>query len=661
MSLRAASAHLLLAALPWACTAPERTPSAGPEGDGARRPALSEESAREAAPESGPGLAPVAAPGTAPPGTPAGPPGAPQESVSARGQERILEIDMLDNGSGTEPVDATAPDGRRFMIPWWVSSGTPRTTTTAAAGLELAPGARLSQPIAAYGPLAVRLRVEGRVVGAGRLRLEDGRGGSFELELRDQSFSFTGADLESRFGRAPEPRFLLELSAPMDSAGAVFHDLRAIVSWPCPEPRDLALELYRLCDGVVRTWLERGSDRDGPRSTAFLTRRFDVVTGEKIDSGAGCIHPLFEGLLEASAFLDVPEWNAALETFLGDFFELGFHPATGLPRDWDGATDLPQDRKPVEVGRYLAFLIDLEETGPERFRGPAARQVDRLVETILARGLLPDGSLAVKYVPADGTPSLDVPLLRRLDVAAQFARLARLRGEERLAECARVALAALEFTHFWAGTWSTIDPDFDDNYGHWGQRAATMLAAFPEDPEFRRFNLGAFAHFAPVWRDALRFGGSMASDQNRCWEFLQRVAQIEPAIRPELDQLMVGSIRAHLKGRQYANGSWGDSTFVAFSPRASLNIGDLTGYPANMLNGLAVACREGSSLRDDATRALFTAVLRSSEQIYRRPHGLILRREQAPGLNVAGGDLRLFAAAVEMLEQLPSDGLRAAR
>jgi hypothetical protein len=152
MSLRAASAHLLLAALPWACTAPERTPSAGPEGDGARRPALSEESAREAAPESGPGLAPVAAPGTAPPGTPAGPPGAPQESVSARGQERILEIDMLDNGSGTEPVDATAPDGRRFMIPWWVSSGTPRTTTTAAAGLELAPGARLSSPSRPTGP-----------------------------------------------------------------------------------------------------------------------------------------------------------------------------------------------------------------------------------------------------------------------------------------------------------------------------------------------------------------------------------------------------------------------------------------------------------------------------------------------------------------------------
>jgi hypothetical protein len=186
----------------------------------------------------------------------------------------------------------------------------------------------------------------------------------------------------------------------------------------------------------------------------------------------------------------------------------------------------------VEVGRYLAFLIDLEETGPERFRGPAARQVDRLVETILARGLLPDGSLAVKYVPADGTPSLDVPLLRRLDVAAQFARLARLRGEERLAECARVALAALEFTHFWAGTWSTIDPDFDDNYGHWGQRAATMLAAFPEDPEFRRFNLGAFAHFAPVWRDALRFGGSMARTRTAAGSFCSAWRRSSPRSAP---------------------------------------------------------------------------------------------------------------------------------
>jgi hypothetical protein len=49
-----------------------------------------------------------------------------------------------------------------------------------------------------------------------------------------------------------------------------------------------------------------------------------------------------------------------------------------------------------------------------------------------------------------------------------------------------------------------------------------MRTASPPDLEFRRFTAQAFAHFAPLWHDALRFGGSMASDQNRCWEFLER-------------------------------------------------------------------------------------------------------------------------------------------
>ena len=180
-----------------------------------------------------------------------------------------------------------------------------------------------------------------------------------------------------------------------------------------------------------------------------------------------------------------------------------------------------------------------------------------------------------------------------------------------------------------------------------------MLTAFPDDKEFRRFNARAFAHFSPIWNDALRFGGSMASDQNRCWELLERYALVEPTIREPLDRLVHDSIRAHFKGRQYSNGSWGDATFVAFSPRASLNIGDLTGYPANMLNGLAVAYRPSSSLHSDETRALFTAVLRSSETFYRRKYGLLLRREESTGVNIAGADLRLFAAAVEMLKQLP--------
>ncbi len=566
--------------------------------------------------------------------------------------EPVIVLDMLDNGSGTQATDAPPRDPRQFIVPWWTASGTARTAAVAALGLELAPGAALSQPIVAFEPLADRLTISGRVEGAGRVRLSDGRGEKLELEVRDQTFELRATEFAARFGHTPMPRFLLEISAPADSTGATFHDLRALCSWPCPDESALALELRQLCNGVIRVWLEHGIDRDGPRETSFLTTRFDVVTGEKLDSGASCIHPLFESMLDLCAIADNPAWKAALERYLGDFFEFGFYPTTGLPRDWDGVLDLPQDAKPIEVGRYLAFLLDIDARGPLQFRERALRQAEAMAETILARGQLPDGSLAVKFVPSDGTPSLDVPLIRCLDVAAQFARLSRRNGDARLVDAARMALAALEFTHYWAGTWFTIDPDFDDSYGHWGSRAATMLAAFPDDAEFRRFNARAFAHFAPLWHDALRFGGSMASDQNRCWELLDRYAQIEPSIREPLDRLVHDSIRAHMKSRQYLNGSWGDVTFTDFSPRAALNIGDLTGYPANMLNGLAVASRAGSNLRGEETRALFTAVLRSSEAFYRRKFGLLLRREEATGRNVAGADLRLFAAAVEMLKQL---------
>jgi hypothetical protein len=577
-------------------------------------------------------------------------------AVAARaqdGSERVLVLEMLDNGSGSQAVDAPPNDVRARMVPWWLASGAPRTLATGSAGLEVPARTSLSQPIAAFEPLAEQLLIRGRVVGRGRVRLADGTGASVEIDVIDQEFELGAARFAERHGRAPRPRFLLELSAPPDSDGARFDELRAFAAWPCPTEQDLAVQLRGLCDGVVRTWLERARDADGPRSTTFLTRRFDAVTGEKIDASGGAFHPLYESLLELCALTENAAWTGALAAYLDELFELGFHPSTGLPRDWDGQADLPQDAKPIEVGRWLAFLLDVSERGPEPFRERALQQAERMAATILEHGQLADGSLAVKYVPGDGSPCLDVPALRRLDVAAQFARLSKKNGDARLVDAARVALAALEYTHCWGGTWHTIDPAFDDSFGHWGARAVTMLAAFPEDREFRRFSAKGFAHFQPLWRDGLRFGGSMASDQNRCWELLERYAEIDPSVRVPLDELLRDSIRAHLKGRQYANGSWGDSTFVRFSPRASLNIGDLTGYPANLLAGLANAYRKGSSLRTDETRAYFTAVLRSSEAFYRRKFGLLLRREESTGANVAGADLRFLAAAVEMLEQLP--------
>ncbi|MEO6711536.1 MAG: hypothetical protein ABI054_06220, partial [Planctomycetota bacterium] len=457
--------------------------------------------------------------------------------AAAQGKlEREISLDMLDNGRGREKTDAPEGDARQFMVPWWTASGTPRTIPTGTRGLEIAAGATLAQPIAVFAPFAERLRITGRVEGSAILRLSDGRGQKLELDLRDQAFELSAALFTTRFGQAPMPRFLLELSAPSTSPGARFVELHAVAPWPCPTETALASELLGLCDGVIRTWLARGIDRDGSRSTSFMTTRFDVVTGERVDSGSGGLHPLFESLLDLCVLSNEPAWHTALETYLEDYFSLGFHPVSGLPREWDGLSDLPLDLQPVEVGRAMTFLLDLSERGPLEFRERALRQVEAMAATILERGQLPDGSLAVKYVPADGTPNLDVPPIRRLDVAAPLARLSRKNGDARLIEAARVALAALEFTHFWGGTWAAIDPDFDDSYGHWGNRAATMLAAFPGDSEFRRFNASAFAHFAPLWHDALRFGGVMASDQNRCWELLDRYAQVDPTIRKSLDR-----------------------------------------------------------------------------------------------------------------------------
>jgi hypothetical protein len=244
------------------------------------------------------------------------------DAVAQVASERVIVIDMLDNGSGTQPVDAPANDVRQYIVPWWTASGTKRSTPVEAAGLELAPGASLSQPIAAFAPLAERLLISGVVEGRGLVRLTDGLGQSLELEVSDQQFELSAAEFALRFGSAPQPRFQLELSAPADSSGAVFRDMRALAAWPCPERTVLASELRGLCDGVIRTWLERGSDRDGERATAFVPRRFAVLTGEKIDSGAGCIHPLFAGLLELCAISNEPTWDAALNNYLNDFFEL---------------------------------------------------------------------------------------------------------------------------------------------------------------------------------------------------------------------------------------------------------------------------------------------------------------------------------------------------
>lgn len=559
-------------------------------------------------------------------------------------------FDLIDNGDGREVLDVPADDPRAARVPWWLREGPP---VPPGPGLIVPAGGALRQPLAAFAPSAAALVIEGRVEGDGVVALIDGGGARVESSVSDGAFRMEAARFRAEHGREPIPRFMLRLESPSASRGARFQSVTSRVWLPLPDEAGLRAELRQAAASVFEEWCQRGVDADGERSTAFLTRRFDAVTGEVYEAREpSSVHPLYECLARLSAIDPDPQWRAWLERYLEDFFTLAFHPDSGMPRDWDGVLDLPQDQKPIQVARCLAFLLDLELTAPEPFRARARAQAERITATMLARGLLPDGAVAVKYVPADGSIDLGVPPIRRLDAAAQIARLGARNGERRLLDAARGALAELELTHFWGGTWHTIDPDFDDSFGNWGSRAVTMLAAFPGEPAFRRFSRHGFEHFAPLWRDALRLGGSIAADQTRCWELMARHVELEPELRAEFETLLRSAVRAHFKGEQYDNGHFGDVTFAEFSPRASLNVGDFTGTPSNLLVGLAASYRRGSGLRDAQTLAMFTAAFRSSRTAYARDHGWLLTREQALGRNPAGGEVRMLVAATEMLEAL---------
>jgi hypothetical protein len=273
-------------------------------------------------------------------------------------------------------------------------------------------------------------------------------------------------------------------------------------------------------------------------------------------------------------------------------------------------------------------------------------------ETILAHGVLPDGSVAAEYRPSDAKVSTNVPQLRRLDVSCQLARLGALLGDERYLRAARNAVAELEYTHFWSGTWSEIDPGFDDDFGIYGARAVEMLRAYPDEKAFRSLVESGWRHYAPLWRDSTRFGGTVAADQVRCWALLADWASFQPEIVPDLAPRIATAARAHFKGEQYSDGAWGDVTFFGFEPKTGLQVGDLPGTPANLLNGLAVAHEKVLGLRRDEIRAMFTAVLRSTLAEYKQPYGCLMTRRKHEGENPAGGELRLLPGLVRMLRQL---------
>lgn len=605
------------------------------------------------------------------------------------GGER-LRVELLDNGHfGELPLEG-AGDERARRFPWWITvSGAPASAEQsqgserglgAGGWLVTARGDALRQPIAAYaGTLGAPgdaagprdgLEVRGWVEGPGVVTLIDGSGARASVPVRtDERGEFRVAlhEFDARLPAPALPRFALELSNDGSERPAKWGPISARVSLPLPPSAWLRRELHAELDWIFRLWLERSLDREGPSPTSFTCHMLDVVSGERLVTveAVGQPQPLYELMLDAWAIDPDPAWGAALERYAEDLLTLGTHPQTGLPRQYDCARDLPLDVSALEIAKAFHFLLDLAEKGPPRLRERALGAALRVGETVLARGVLPDGSIAPIYVPADGAPRTDAAPLRRLDVAAELARLAKLTGDSRYAEAAERGLFELEFTNDWPGTWDRIDPGFDDSFGHYGARAVAMLEAYPDDPVFRRFVAGGWRVYGPLWREAARFGGSMAADQVRCWDLLERYSRLEPAgsaVHAEFRGTLALAVRAHFKGEQYGNGAWGDVTYFEFDPKVGLSVGDLPGAPANLLWGLGIANRRGLALDDPAlgrsalaprqVEALFAAVFLSTRETYKRPYGYLSTQRERTGANPGAGELRVARGLIEMLSTL---------
>lgn len=580
--------------------------------------------------------------------------------------ESVLEVQLLDNGDFAEVVAEGEPGEGR--VPWWrVERGAEQVVRfDGARWVATLQGAGARQPLAAFAPLASEIRLGGRVRGPGELRVRDGRGRVARLEIdggdAGRTFSLRLAELarpEELAERGitvggdaadlawPTPRLSIELVSASPREVAFWTDLEAHVPLPCPEEDALRAELVERLDGIFALWREHVIDPE----TGFAAYIHDVETGARLASRDGLLSPVHEVLLQATLLHEDPEWDAMLERFLESWFARCFHETTGLPRNWDLAAGVGRDTKPLEIHGVLDFLLELEQRGPERWRAEAGRRLRQIGEHVLATGAMPDGQIAAGYVPATGAPVLGYSPLRRFDVPAPLARLGARDDDERYRWLAREAVGEFEFTWMWPGSWEAIDPGFDDDYGHYGARALDMAEAWPEDEAFRRVVRGGFDAYAPLWRDALRLGGNVAADQIRGWAIFAGLAELEPELESRVRPLLRAAQRVHFKGEQYENGAWGDVTIFAFDPKAGLQVGDLPGMPQNLLQGLAANYSSGLVDRDE-TRALFTAVMRSSETHYRRPHGYLVTRALRQGANPGGGSLRFAVPLVEMLEAL---------
>ena len=449
---------------------------------------------------------------------------------------------------------------------------------------------------------------------------------------------------------------------------------------PCPSAASLRAEVEELVVLTLDQLLTGGLDQLGPRATHFWIGLHDVDTGQPVGQpfGRAGLNPLHGYLLDAvraglgeRAGPSGTTLGEHLTIMVAEFLEACIQPETHLPRRYDPRTDRSIDDEPLEAAAYLGFLIDLAggRTIGSSLLGDAGDAAQTAVltasvqeqafdaavamgRTLLDVAVMPDGTIAALVRPGDGWVSNSVVHLRRLDVPAQLVRLAALcRARDHdpelqagLIEAAREAVFEVEYAHYWPGTWKTIDPGFDDSYGHIGARSATMAAAWPEEPAFERLALSGRARYLPMWKDALYFGGTIAADQVRCWEVLAELEALEAARgKPTgLAHLLHAAMRLHFKGEATFAGTWLDITVVAFDP-AILPVGDVAGLPQNQLAGLATARHAGLGLDTEETRALFATLLETTRRDYQGPYGF------DGGARNSGGSIRILPGLLSWL------------
>ncbi|MCP3914604.1 MAG: hypothetical protein GY711_03490 [bacterium] len=572
-----------------------------------------------------------------------------------------VSFDLLDNGDFAEaPPKILDADGLR-RIPWWRTGkgAEQRIEAEGRPALRTGEGEWAEQPVAAYAPAIDGLVVSGAVHGSGRLIVVDGEGGRVAIDVGSaaggfEAFSIPHAQLSEPLGRPLVPRLTLRL----ESAGgaALWRDLAVHVALPLPTEAELRAEIVAELTWIFELWLGRALDDMGTE-TPFLARLFDVITGEPSMTIHGGNSILYDLLRDALQVEDVAAWRAAYDAFLDGYFVHCLNEETGIPRSWDCANDVPIDDAYVEIAPSVGLLVDLALEGPPGVRERARAAAERVGRTVLAHGVLPDGEVAAKYRPRDAAPSTSYPHLRRLNLVAQLERIGRLTGEADYRVAVREAVANFEYRHGWPGTWSEIDPGFDDNFGNYGGMALLMWRASPDEQMFRRLVMSGIEYYLPRWEHALVLGGNIAADQVRCWKILTEVLELEPDLRPRVAPLLRLAARSHFKGEQYPGGAWGDVTIGDFDPKGDLQVGDIKGTPQNFLSGLALiydpglaAEPGGPDLRE--LRAMFTTLLRSSRTAYRREFGYLETRREVQGSNRSAGSLRLAVGLVEMLQRL---------